>query len=58
LALGKLPEKPKDILGHLEEFFEREKKTMPAESTLKEMIQSFLEGLRRSRNPSANSAGN
>ena len=54
LALGKLPEKPKDILGHLEEFFEREKKTMPAESTLKEMIRSFLQGLRESRNPPEN----
>ena len=54
LASGKLPKKPSDILAHLEEFFEREGKTMPAESTLKEMIRAFLQGLRESRNPSEN----
>lgn len=58
LASGKLPKKPRDILAHLEEFFEREGKTMPAESTLKEMIRAFLEGLKQSRNPSENLAGN
>jgi hypothetical protein len=58
LASGKLPQKPRDILAHLEEFFEREGKTMPAESTLKEMIRAFLQGLKQSKNPSENLAGN
>ena len=58
LASGKLPNKPRDIMAHLEEFFESEGKTMPAESTLKEMIRASLEGLKQSRNPSENLAGN
>jgi len=58
LASGKLPQKPKEILAHLEEFFAREGKTMPAESTLKEMIRAFLQGLKQSKNLSENLAGN
>ena len=58
LASGKLPNKPRDIMAHLEEFFESQGKTMPAESTLKELIRASLEGLKQSRNPSENLAGN